>query len=66
MAKINVTIVHDELGRIVSVSRPAKTTAFVLAGDGQAVFATQVDEEAASSLLHTHRVDTSQQSLVEN
>jgi hypothetical protein len=66
MAKINVTIVHDELGRIVSVSRPAKTTAFVLAGDGQSVLTTQVDEEAASSLLHTHRVDTSQQALVKN
>jgi hypothetical protein len=66
MAKINVTIVHDELGRIVSVSRPVKTTAFVLAGDGQSVFTTQVDEEAASSLLHTHRVDASQQALVKN
>lgn len=64
MATISVTIVHDELGRIVSVSRPAKATAFVLAGDGQAVFTTQVDEEAASALLHTHRVDTNQQSLV--
>ena len=64
MAKISVTIVHDELGHIVSVSRPAKTTAFVLAGDGQSVFTAQIDEETAPALLHTHRVDTNQQALI--
>ncbi|MEP7023446.1 MAG: hypothetical protein ABJB47_06445 [Actinomycetota bacterium] len=66
MAKIHVTIVHDELGRIVPVSRPAKTTAFVLAGDGQSVFTAQVEEEAASSLLHAHRVDMNQKTLVQS
>lgn len=70
MAKIKVTIAHDIHGRIVSISRlgkgvPGKNIkSVVLAKDGQLVLTTDVEEESIGNLIHSHRVDTVQRSLV--
>jgi hypothetical protein len=66
MAKVQVSIVHDPLGRIVSINRPAKgAKVVVLCGNGQSIFVTDVDEKKINSLIHSHRVDVSSKSLVE-
>lgn len=45
MAKTRVHVVHDQNGRIVAISRPAKDKEVVVAsGDGQSVFETEVDD----------------------
>jgi hypothetical protein len=67
MAKVQVSIVHDPLGRIVSISRPAegaKDRVVVLCGSGQTMFVTDVEETSIKTLIHTHRVDISRRSLV--
>jgi hypothetical protein len=65
MAHISVSIVHDEIGRIVSINRPADPARVtVLGGNGHSVLVTEVDEKTLQGLLDTHRVDTSQETLV--
>lgn len=59
MAKIEISVVHDELGRILSIARPSKDARVViLSGGGQSVFVTQVDEEICSDLVNSHRVES--------
>jgi len=66
MARVSVSIVHDEAGRIVSINRPARATnVIVLSGDGQSVFVTEVEEAHVRHLLDSHRVDPSRKMLVE-
>jgi len=63
---IQATIVHDILGRIVSINRPAKNAkVVVLPQDGQLVLVTDVPSEKTShSLIETHRVDIGKKALV--
>lgn len=66
MASAKVSIVHDELGHIKSIARPSEgANVMVLSGDGESVFVTEVEEEVVSELVNSHRVDISQDSLVE-
>jgi len=61
---IQVSIVHDETGRIVSISRPSDDAkVIVLSGAGESVLRTQVDEQQVSELINTHRVDLSRGAL---
>jgi len=70
MAKVQVTIVHDIHGRIVSVSRLGKgvpgkeINGVVSVKDGQSVFVTDVVKENIDNLIQSHRVDIGQKSLV--
>jgi len=70
MAGVQVTIEHDMLGRIVSISRPGKGApersikSVVSARDGHSTFVTEVEEEEISTLINSHRVDVGQKSLV--
>jgi hypothetical protein len=64
MAEMKVSVVHDEFGEIVSVSRLERPNVIVLAKDGQSVFVTDVDEESIENMIHTYRVDGIRKSLV--
>ena len=68
MKKVKVAIVHDELGRIVSVTRPssgAKVT--VLGGEGQSVFQTEVEQNHIPELVSgRYAVDVARKSLVDH
>ena len=64
MAKVTVSVVHDELGEIISVSRPENRNVIVLSGERQSMVSTEVDEDYVESLIGTHRVDVSDSSLV--
>jgi dTDP-4-dehydrorhamnose reductase len=55
---VQVSIVHDNFGNIVSINRLAKDVkAIVSSGNGQSVLITSVDENSISGLINTHRVD---------
>ncbi len=66
MAKIRVWIVHDEVGRIISIARPSKDAkVVVLSGGGQSVFETEVEEDSIVDLAGgSHKVDLEQKSVV--
>ncbi|MFD9498052.1 hypothetical protein [Streptomyces sp. NPDC060035] len=66
MAKVSVSIVHDEIGRIVAVARPSKDVkAVVSVGEGQSVFETEVEEGSIPELASgNHRVDVANNSVV--
>jgi hypothetical protein len=66
MARVPVLIVHDEIGRIVSIARPAAgAKVVVVGGNGQSVFKTEVDEESIIELAGgAHRVDAAQESVI--
>ena len=62
---VQVSIVHDQLGRIISVNRPAKgVKALVLCGNGQSAITADVHEGTLKNLIGTHRVDITRKSLV--
>jgi hypothetical protein len=66
MTAVEVSIVHDHAGRIISVSQfAAGVRAMVLGGEGQSVFMTTVDHEVVPDLIRTHKVDIEQGRLVE-
>jgi hypothetical protein len=66
MAAVEVSVVHDHAGRIVSVSQFAHgVRARVLGGDRQSVLMTTVDHAVVPELIRTHKVDIEQGSLVE-
>ncbi len=65
MARVRVTIVHDEVGNIISVARPAEN-AIVIGGDGQSVFETEVEENTIEELVTgSYRADAAQNSVVD-
>jgi len=66
MARIPVLVVHDEIGRVISIARPSKGVKVVLGtGLGQTVFETEVEEKSIVELASgSHRVDIAQQSVV--
>jgi len=64
MARVRVSILHDEVGNIIAVGRPAEY-AKRLGGDGQSVFETEVEEDNIEELVSgRHRVDIEQNSVV--
>jgi len=68
MATVRALVVHDEVGRIVSIARPADDAKVIIAGgEGQSVFETEVDDEAVFDLVAgSHRVDVERRALVAN
>jgi hypothetical protein len=65
MARVRVSIVHDELGRIVSIARPVKNVV-VLGGDGQSVFETEVEEDNIQEMASgRYRVDVERNAVVD-
>jgi hypothetical protein len=65
MAAVDVSVVHDHAGRIISVSQFAHgVRARVLGGDGQSVFMTTVDHAVVPELIRTHKVDIERGRLV--
>lgn len=66
MTAVEVSVVHDYAGRIISVSQFAHgVRARVLGGDGQSVFLTTVDHAVVPELIRTHKVDIERGRLVE-
>jgi type 1 fimbria pilin len=68
MARVRAHVVHDELGNIVSVARPAQGVNVVIStSDGQAVMETEIDEDAVYELVDgSHRVDAQARAIVTN
>ena len=65
MARVPVTIVHDEVGNIISVARPAEN-AIAITGAGQSVFETEVEEDTIEELATgSYRADAAQNSVVD-
>jgi hypothetical protein len=62
---MQVSIVFDEFGQIISVNRPARADrVVVLGGKGQSVLVTEVDEAELSKLMGDYRVDVGKKTLV--
>jgi hypothetical protein len=68
MARVRVWIVHDEVGRIISIARPSKDAKVViLSGDGQSVFEADVEEDSIVELAGgSHSVDIEKKSVAAN
>ncbi len=65
MTKVQVSVVHDRAGRILSVSQFAEgVQAMVLSREGESVLVTTVDHEAVPELIHTHKVDIERNRLI--
>lgn len=65
MTAVQVSIVHDGAGRILSVSQFADGVwAMVLNGEGESVLVTTVDHDEVPELIYTHKVDTEQNRLI--
>ena len=66
MTAVEVSVVHDHAGRIISVSQfAAGVQAMVLGGEGQTVFMATVDHAVVPELIRTHTVDIERGRLVE-
>ena len=66
MTAVEVSVVHDLAGRIISVSQfAAGVRAMVVSGEGQSVFMTTIDHEVVPELIRTHKVDVERGRLVE-
>ena len=64
---MQVSIVHDEFGRIVSVNRPSNHSKVVVLSDRQqSVLVTDVNEDQIASLLSGYQVDINNKALVNN
>jgi hypothetical protein len=66
MPKVPVWIVHDEVGSIVSIARPATdANVIVLSGEGQSVLETEVEQDSIVELVAGgHRVDRLRKAVV--
>ena len=66
MSTVKVKIVHDEVGRIVSVARPAPDARVtVLSGKGESVLEMEVDEELVRELATgKHKIDATGEHIV--
>ena len=66
MARVSVSIVHDELGRVISVARPSPDAkVIVLGGQGHSVLETEVDEEDIAELATgVQQVDVARRSVM--
>jgi predicted neutral ceramidase superfamily lipid hydrolase len=66
MTAVEVSVVHDHAGRIISVSQFAHgVRARVLGGEGQLVLMTTADHAVVPELIRTHKVDIERGRLVE-
>jgi hypothetical protein len=66
MTTVEVSVVHDHAGRIISVSQfAAGVQAMVVGGEGQSVFMATVDHAVVPELIRTHKVDIARGRLVE-
>ena len=66
MTAVEVSVVHDHSGRIISVSQfAAGARAMVVGGEGQSVFMTTVDHAVVPELIRTHKIDIGRGRLVE-
>ena len=66
MTAVEVSVVHDHDGRIISVSQfAAGVKAMVVGGEGQSVLMTTVDDAVVPELIRTHKVDIERGRLVE-
>lgn len=64
---VRVSVVHDVTGKILSVNRIVKEgRVTVLAGAGNLVLETDIDEELTHGITTRFRVDTSKKELVSN
>ena len=62
---MQVSILFDEFGQIISVNRPSREgRVVVLGGKGQFVLVTDVDEAEVKNVMATHRVDINKKRLV--
>jgi hypothetical protein len=70
MAKTRAFVVHDELGNIISISRPTpgddRRKVIVLSGEGQSILSTELDADAAQEILQTHHVNVDRQALIKS
>jgi hypothetical protein len=66
MATVRVSVVHDETGKIMSVSRPSESAnVIVLSGDGQSVLEAEVDEDDIHDLVTgKHLVDAQNKQII--
>jgi hypothetical protein len=65
MTDVQVSIVHDQAGHILSVAQVANgAKAIILSGEGESVWVTTVDDAVIPELITTRRVDIERQSLV--
>jgi hypothetical protein len=65
MTAVDISVVHDHGGRIISISQfAAGVKAEVIAGDGQSVLTTTVDHQDVRELILTHKVDVARGALV--
>ena len=62
---MQVSIVHDEFGQIISINRPARAgRVAILGGKGQSVLVTDVKESELKTLIGNYRVDITKKKLV--
>jgi len=66
MAMVRVLIVHDEIGRIISIARPSGNAKVIISsGHGQSVLETDAEEGSIIELAAGgHRVDVKQKSVI--
>lgn len=66
MAKVKVSIVHDESGHIVSIAQPSEgSKVIILCEGGESVFETVVEENNVVELVNgNHRVDIEKNTIV--
>ncbi len=66
MTKVQVSVVHNRTGRILSVSQFTDgVRAMVLGGQEESVLATTVDHEVVPELIHMHKVDIVRNRLID-
>jgi hypothetical protein len=66
MTKVQVSVVHDHAGRILSVSQFSHgVQAMVLGGQQESVLVTTVDHEVVPELIHMHKVDIERNRLID-
>lgn len=52
MATVRGFVVHDELGRVISIARPSRDAkVLVLSGQGQSVLETDIDADSVLELV---------------
>ncbi|WP_162907620.1 hypothetical protein [Allorhizocola rhizosphaerae] len=65
MAMVKAFVVHDETGRITSISRPAiDGNVTVLGGDGESVLEVEVEESSIANLVGGGRADIARKTVV--
>lgn len=67
MAVVKALVLHDELGRIISIARPAEGIQVVVgAPDAAGQIEAEVEEGEVEKLIASRRVDAVRRSLVDS